>query len=107
MHPRLPALKAGDTFSYAGTCKLPAGSWTASCQVRSWDGASTLVGTVAVTLGTAVNGETPIALYAAASATAIWPVATHELDIRYADASGIVVHSSTILLPVMKSVTAG
>jgi len=105
MNPKLAPLKAGDTFSYAGTCKLPAGLWTATCEVRTWDGASTLIGTVAVTLGTEVSGETPIALYAAASATATWPVATHEVDIRYADAGGVVVHSSTMLLPVVQSIT--
>lgn len=105
MTPKLAALKAGSTFSYAGTCRLPAGAWLATCQVRSAEEPYALVGTVLVTLGAPVGLDTPIALYAAASATLGWPVGLHELDIRYLDAAGAVLHTSTIGLPVLRAIT--
>lgn len=107
MTPKLSPLKAGSTFSYAGTCRLPAGSWLATCQVRGAEEPYALIGTVLVTLGAPVGLDTPIALYAAASATLAWPAGLHELDIRYADGSGSgsVVHTSTIGLPVVRSIT--
>ena len=95
--------KAGDTFSYAGTCSLPAGAWTATCEIRSAQGDSTLIGTVAVTLG-AIGPATPIALSATAAETLLWQPGQHQLDIRYADA-GTVVHTSTLILPVIRAVT--
>lgn len=97
--------KIGDTFSYAGTCRLPAGTWTATCELRSTGGTAALIGTIQVTLGVAVDGATPIALYAAAADVATWSAGHHQLDIRYADAGGTVVHTSTLLLPVIRAVT--
>jgi len=105
MKTQFTPFKAGDTFSYAGTCRLPAGAWSATCQVRTTQGDAALVGTIAVTLGAAVNGETPIALSADASATANWPPGNHQLDIRYSDGTGTVVHTSTLMLPVIRAVT--
>ena len=103
--PKLAPIKAGSTFSYAGTCGLPAGSWTATCQVRSMEAPYALIGTVVVTLGVAVAGLTPIALLCPASQTASWPEGVQELDIRYTDASGVVLHTSTVLVPVLRSIT--
>ena len=105
MTPKLNPLKVGSTFSYAGTCRLPAGDWLADCQVRSAEEPYALIGTVLVTLGAPVGADTPIALYAHADYTQAWPVGLHELDIRYRDAGGAVMHTSTILLPVLRSVT--
>lgn len=105
MTPKLAALKAGSTFSYAGTCRLPAGAWLATCQVRRAEEPYALIGTVRVTLGAPVGLDTPIALYAAASATLGWPVGLHELDIRYFDAQSAVLHTSTIQLPVVRAIT--
>lgn len=97
--------KIGDTFSYAGTCHLPAGTWTATCQLRSTVGNSALLGTIQVTLGVPVDGATPIALYADTANTSTWPTGHHQLDIRYADAGGTVIHTSTLSLPVIRAVT--
>ncbi len=105
MTTKFPTFKAGDTFSYAGTCILPAGAWSATCELRSTQGDAALLGTIDVTLGAALNGVTPITLQAAAAATAAWPVGQHQLDIRYADSGGTVVHTSTLLLPVIRPVT--
>jgi hypothetical protein len=105
MTPKLSPLKAGSTFSYAGTCRLPPGLWTATCQLRSSEEPFALIGTVAVTLGAPVGLDTPIALYASAADTRAWPVGLHELDIRYQDSTGAVVHTSTIGLPVLRSIT--
>lgn len=98
-------IKQGDTFSYGGTCRLPAGNWTATCELRSTEGADTLLGTIAVTLGTVVAGSAPITLYAPAVDTATWPVGRHQTDIRYVDDAGAVVHTSTLILPVVRAVT--
>lgn len=100
---KLQPFKAGDTFSYAGTCKLPAGYWSATCEIRSVD--EVKIADIDVTLGTAVGADTPIALHAGADATAAWPRGVHQLDIRYEDVGGTVVHTSTILLPVIAAVT--
>ncbi|MFM9902094.1 MAG: hypothetical protein ACKVOT_13870 [Polaromonas sp.] len=106
MPPKLSPLKAGSTFSYAGTCKLPPGNWTATCQLRSACEPFALIGTIAVTLGAPLtNGDTPIALRAEAAQTLTWPADQHELDIRYADAGGEVIHTSTVTLPVTRAVT--
>lgn len=105
MTPKLNPLKVGSTFSYAGTCRLPAGNWLATCQVRSAEEPYALIGTVRVTLGAPVGLDTPIALYASAASTLAWPVGLHELDIRYQDITDAVVHTSTIGLPVVRSIT--
>ena len=102
--PRFNPHKAGDTFSYAGTCQLPAGTWTATAQVRAVAD-NALLGAIAVTLGTPGSGGTPIALTAAAADTATWPAGLHQVDVRYADNTGVVLHTSTIVLPVVRPVT--
>ncbi|MES2948677.1 MAG: hypothetical protein V4858_09055 [Pseudomonadota bacterium] len=105
MTTQFPPFKAGGTFSYAGTCRLPTGTWTATCELRSTQGDAELLGSIEVTLGATVSGVAPIALYASAVDTATWPVGQHQLDIRYADSGGTVVHTSTLLLPVIRAVT--
>lgn len=104
---RFANFKAGSTLSYAGTCRLPAGDWVATCQVRSAEEPYALVGTVTVTLGALSGLDTPIALFASATQTQSWPEGTHELDIRYAEVGepDAVIHTSTILLPVGRSIT--
>lgn len=105
MTTQFPPFKAGGTFSYAGTCRLPAGTWLATCDLRSIQGNAELIGSFEVTLGATVNGSAPIALHADATDTATWPVGQHQLDIRYVDSGGVVVHTSTLLLPVIRAVT--
>lgn len=104
---KLPSLKAGDTFFYGGSCKLPLGSWTATCQLRSRTEPYPLIGEVTVTLGLATaGGDTPVVLRAEAQHTVAWAPEIYALDIRYADMStGEVMHTSTMLLPVIRSVT--
>ena len=65
----------------------------------------TALGLIEVALSSAIDGVTPISLYASAAETASWLPGTHELDIRFADAGGAVVHSSTILLPIVRAIT--
>ncbi|MGQ0708695.1 MAG: hypothetical protein ACT4NV_02990 [Rhodoferax sp.] len=102
--PRFNPHKAGDTFSYAGTCQLPPGDWTATAQVRAVAD-NTLLGSIAVTLGTPGPGGTAMTLHADAADTAAWPAGLHQVDVRYADTSGTVLHTSTIVLPVVRPVT--
>lgn len=105
MTTHFPPHKAGSTFAFAGTCRLPAGTWLATCELRSTQGEAELLGSISVTLGATANGLAPIALHAAATDTATWPVGQHQLDIRYVDSGGLVVHTSTLLLPVIRAVT--
>lgn len=105
MTTQFPPFKAGSTFSYAGTCRLPAGTWAATCELRSTQGDAALLGSIGVTLGATVNGVAPIALYAPATVTATWPVGQHQLDVRYVDTGGTVLHTSTLVLPVIRAVT--
>lgn len=108
MPPKLSALKRGDTFSYAGFCSLPPGNWAATCQVRSPHEPYDLLGTITVTLGTPEpDGTTPMLMQAPASITAAWPPDVYELDIRYVDSTGVVYHTSTVLLPVVRAITSG
>ena len=104
MTPKLYQHKPGDTFSYAGTCKLPAGTWSATCQFRGGLGL-TQRALIAVVLGVPVDGVTPISLYASADDTLTWLPGVYELDIRFSDVGGAVVHSSTVLLPVVRAIT--
>lgn len=104
MAAQLLPLKAGSTLSYAGFAALPAGTWTATCQVRTALSFK-LLGTVVVTLGAAVAGQTPMSLYLSAADTATWAPGLHELDIRYVDPGGQVMHTTTLILPVLKAVT--
>ncbi len=105
MKTQFPPFKAGDTFSFAGTCRLPPGTWSATCELRSTQGAAALIGTIAVTLGAVVDGVAPITLAADAASTASWAIGNHQLDIRYSDGTGTVVHTSTLMLPVIRAVT--
>jgi hypothetical protein len=101
---KLGELKQGDTLSYGGFCRLPAGSWSASSRLRHRASGS-VTAALTVTLGTAnAAGDTPIAVGTQVDSSA-WEVGSHELDIRFVDAAGTVIHSPTVLLNVMPSVT--
>ena len=105
MRQKLPDIKAGDTLSYAFTCQLPTGLWTATCQVRTSNPPYQLLADAAVTLSLPVNGVSTVAVYVAAAQTKSWPAGLQELDIRFSDSGGAVIYTDSIVLPVLRSIT--
>ena len=100
--------KAGASFSLAGTCLLPAGSWDATCQARDKT-TDALVQDFAVTLtplGTpTAEASHAILIEAPASAAADWPVGQLVCDVRYTGPDALVLATSTFLINVVKRVT--
>lgn len=100
--------KRGATFSYSGLVTLPAGTWTASCDLDN--GTGTKVSDTTVTLNTlgspGANGEThSILIEVVAATTAAWPVGTLSGDIRFADNAGVIVYTSTFYVSVGNGIT--
>lgn len=99
--------KRGDTFSYTGTVVLPAGTWTAACQLRqdAKIDKDPPAGTITVTLGNAgvSNGTTPLSilLFAQHSETQTWPAALLDCDVQFKDNSGIPIVDSTVTFTVL------
>jgi hypothetical protein len=102
--------KRGDTFSLAGTCRLPAGTWTARSQFRS-PGSDGVVDEldVALEVHTPVDGADTwthdLSLFADATATATWPLGELACDVEFTAAGGIVRSTETFKVVVVKDVT--
>lgn len=103
-------VKAGATFSVAMLVLLPAGTWSASCQVRKGDG--TLIEALTVTLAPlstpGSDGNTHSGLLEATSVqTALWPLGSHRSDVWFTDASTppVAVPSPTFVIVVDKGET--
>jgi len=98
--------KKGATFSYAGLVKLPAGTWSAACELHN---GAMLVETLTATL-TALGalgpeGEThSLLIEAQASNTANWPIAKLKGDIVFSAAS-LVIATNTFHVLVQQGVT--
>lgn len=104
----LPDFKAGGVFSQVGTTVLPAGTWSATCQLRHRD-TRALVGTIVIALGTSVGEFTPFALTATSTETKTWHAGGLPVpcifDIRFTDQQGNVVFSDTEGLRVTSPIT--
>jgi hypothetical protein len=101
--------KRGGTFSFGCTVLLPAGTWSAACQLR--DGRGNLIQTVTVTLTPPVNPaiEHSLLLVVPAADTASWPVGQALYgDVEFTDASAtpIVLPSGTFTVNVIEKLTA-
>lgn len=101
-------IKRGATLSLAGTVQLPAGTWSASAQVRSTTSLS-LVEQLSVTLTPPVFPATAHAILIEASSaqSADWPIGTLLCDVRFSDASAtpVVLPSPTFAIQVQQEVT--
>ncbi len=99
--------KRGATLSLAGTVTLPAGSWSATAQVRNSSGS--LVQQLSVTLQAPVAPATAhaILIEATADQALTWPLGDLRCDVRFADASDppVVVPSPTFIIKVQQEVT--
>lgn len=106
-------IKAGDTFSYAGTVSgLPAGySWTATCDVCGPSGALTSLDvTLAQAPDYSTSGAWVLTLFAGAAVTIKWGganmVQTFVADVKFTGgAPDPVVHSETFVIQVLPAVT--
>lgn len=92
--------KSGDTFSWAGTVLLPAGTWAGTAKAKSSNWSLNLTVTLTPLSSPTGRGHThAIGLYAAA---AVWPVGVALCDVKYTDASTppVVHHSPTFQINV-------
>lgn len=97
--------KRGDTFSYAGTVPLPAGSWSGEAQVRRF---KKLIAELTVVVTPPVGEETEygVLLEAAPEITALWPIGTLNGDVQFTDAdTGYVVSTTTFNVTVIRDET--
>lgn len=101
--------KQGATFSWGGTVLLPAGAWTATCEARDRD--DVVRGTLQVALAPleepTEEASHSILITCAPTATALWPVAKLDCDVRFTDASvvPVVQPTDTFTLNVVKRIT--
>lgn len=101
--PSFPDYKAGDTASIVGTCILPEGDWTGTCQMKHRD-TGAAVGTWTVQLGEAYEGETPFTLTPVGD-TSSWAPVPCLLDLRFTDTSDQVVHTETVGIRIVSPIT--
>ena len=106
------AIKTGATFSVPFLVLLPAGTWSAACDIRKGD--DTLVGALTVTLAALdtpdADGTTHSGLLEATSEqTRGWELGTRRADVRFADTSNpaVVLTSDSFVVVVEKGVTHG
>ena len=100
--------RRGATFSYVGTAKLPAGTWSAACSLEQSDG--TTVADLDVTLEQLVtpvaNGHThSLMLEKGATDAATWPLGDLVGDILFSDADGLKLPSAAFTVRVFRGVT--
>lgn len=100
--------RRGATFSYVGTAKLPAGTWSAACSLEQSDG--TPVAALEVTLEPLVTptpeGHThALALEKDAVATAAWPLEDLGGDILFTDGDGFKLPSVIFTVRVFRGKT--
>lgn len=105
-------IKTAATFSIAMLVLLPAGTWSAACDIRKGD--DTLVGALTVSLEPLVtpdaDGNTHAGLLEATSVqTAAWALGTWRADVRFTDASvvPVVLTSDPFVVVVEKGITHG
>lgn len=103
--------KRGGTFSYGCNLTLPAGTWSAACQIR--DGRGNLVESLSVTL-TPFSPVPPstdnhtLLLVGTSTQTADWPIELLYGDVKFTDASvtPAVVHTGTFTIKMSERITA-
>lgn len=97
--------KRGATFSWAGTAALPAGTWTAHAHIETTSG--TLIENLTVTLAAPVAPATAhtIAITATSAASALWPLGSAVMDIKYTSSGGTVLYSPTCIVKIEAEVT--
>lgn len=102
----LQRFKAGGTFSFGCVVTLPAGVWTARAELRQPSG-NRLLSALQTTLTpvTGQAGQYTLLLVASATTTSAWPAGLANGDVVFADATGVVLPSSTFTLEIVPKVT--
>lgn len=99
--------KRGSTFSYGGTFTMPAGTWTATAQLR--DAQNVLIDDLDVTFTPPVSPATTHTLLIEKDAvdTAAWPTSRLRGDISFADTNSpeVVLITSTFVVNVIERLT--
>jgi hypothetical protein len=97
--------KRGTTFDFVGMAVLPAGVWSATCQLRTEKGL--LGGTLTVTVTPDADPAKPssVRLLAEAADTKTWPLGLLYGDILFADGAGVVLATSDFSINVIASRT--
>lgn len=101
--------KRGTSFGLSGTFPVPPGDWTVTANVEKADGTVVTALACAMTaLPTldALGNTAAVAITASAAQTATWPLAALLCDIRFQDAFGSTLASSTFIVNVLSEVTA-
>jgi len=105
-------IKAGATFSIAMLVLLPAGTWSAACEIRKGD--DSLLATLTVSLAPLVtpdaDGNTHAGLLEATSVqTATWGAGSFRADVRFFDTSlpAAVFYTESFAVRVERGVTHG
>ena len=103
-------IKTGATFSVPFTVVLPAGTWTADCDIRKAD--YTMVGSPNVILSALTepdaSGNTHVGLIdASGNQTKLWATGTMQSDVRFSDTSNppIVILSDGFSITIERGVT--
>ena len=101
-------VKRGATFSRSGLFKLPVGTWTADSDLNRTSGGrvQTLTCLLAPLATPDANGNThALTISATAAQTLLWPLVELSSDIRFKDASGVVMFTTTYTVNVLKNET--
>lgn len=99
--------KRGATFSFGGLVPLPAGTWTATAQLRDFGAVKIVDLAVTLTPPVAPDTQYSLLLECPASATASWPKGVLLGDIKFADASvpPLIITTSTFGVNVIEAET--
>jgi hypothetical protein len=93
-------LKRGATLSLAGTAALPSGTWTATCNAIGNSGKFKTMLDVALTDPISPATAHQVLVSKAAADTATWPEGDLTCDIRFEDASGVVIPTPSFVIAV-------
>lgn len=97
--------KRGSTFSFGCPVQLPAGTWTASAQLRSSTGKLVQQLTVTLTPPVAPATTHQLLLTATALQSKTWPLGEVSGDVRFTDSNGLVIPTSSFTLLTQDPVT--
>lgn len=87
--------KQGTTFSYSALVQLPTGTWSVASKLRDSKGRAVSGLTPTLTPPVAPETRHLLMLVANATSTAAWPLEVLHGDIKFSDATGVVLATST------------
>lgn len=97
----IPGFKRGSTFDFSATGRLPTGTWSAVCKIRTERGVLVAELTVEITPPLIDPGDSVIRIYTDDS-TAGWPLGVHKLDALFTEVGGYKLPSKTSTIEVVE-----